>query len=242
MTRNAAFAPVALPTLKHNIVEIISEAIFTGKIKPGERLNESQLARDLRVSRAPIREALQQLEEQGVIINHPRRGMFVVHLEDEDLQKINSVRIILEAEAFRLASTNYSAQSRAKLIQILEKMERSEGAAPSVRVKLDFEFHRMIWSITGNEYLERTLTSLTAPLFAYGVIRAMKSDKVRHVIYSHRPLLDFLEGKSGETAEQVLSAHLNIPWTQPARFSSLSEEIQGHQGKRGRTSRSNALR
>lgn len=237
MTRNAAFAPVVLPTLKHNIVEIISEAIFTGKIKPGERLNESQLARDLRVSRAPIREALQQLQEQGIIVNHPRRGMFVVHLEDEDLQKINSVRIILEAEAFRLARANYTPPARGKLTQILDKMERSEGAAPSVRVKLDFEFHKMIWSLTGNEYLERTLASLTAPLFAYGVIRAMKSDKVRHVIFSHRPLLDFLDGESSDTAEQVLAAHLNIPWTQPARFSSLSEEMQSHGRKKSRTIR-----
>jgi DNA-binding GntR family transcriptional regulator len=232
MGRNTAFAPVALPTLKHNIVEIISGAIFTGKIKPGERLNESQLARELRVSRAPIREALQQLQEQGIIVNHPRRGMFVVNLEDEDLQKINSVRIILEAEAFRLARANYTPLAHAKLNQLLDKMERSEAAGPSVRVKLDFDFHKMIWSLTGNEYLERTLTSLTAPLFAYGVIRAMKSEKVRHVIFSHRPLRDYLEGRSADTAEQVLSAHLNIPWTEPARFSSLSGEMQNHGSKR----------
>jgi DNA-binding GntR family transcriptional regulator len=237
MTRNAAFAPVALPTLKHNIVEIISNAIFSGRIKPGERLNESQLARELRVSRAPIREALQQLQEQGIIVNHPRRGMFVVNLEDEDLQKINSVRIILEAEAFRLGRANYTPHARGKLTQILEKMERSETAAPSVRVRLDFEFHKTIWGLAGNEYLERTLTSLTAPLFAYGVIRAMKSDKVRHVIFSHRPLLDFLDGKSHETAEKVLAAHLNIPWNRPARFSSLSGEMEAQDRKKSRAGR-----
>jgi DNA-binding GntR family transcriptional regulator len=223
MTKNAAFAPVRLATLKDNIVEILSEAIFTGRMKPGERVNESQLARELEVSRAPIREALQQLQEQGLIINHPRRGMFVVHLEDEDLQKINSVRLVLEAEALRLARANFSRAAHARLTQVLERMERAENAAPGARVKLDAEFHKTIWALTGNEFMERTLSSLTAPLFAYGVIKAMKADKVRHVIYSHRPLLEFLLGTTKASAESVLADHLKIPWDRPDRFSSFSE-------------------
>jgi DNA-binding GntR family transcriptional regulator len=226
MTRIAAFAPVKLATLKENVVEIISGAIFTGRMKPGERVNESQLARELQVSRAPIREALQQLQEQGLIINHPRRGMFVVHLEDEDLQKINSVRLVLEAEALRLARARFTPAARARLAQVLERMERAESAAPSVRVKLDTEFHKTIWALTGNEFMERTLTSLTAPLFAYGVIKAMKADKVRHVIYSHRPLLEFLTGTTNAPAESVLADHLKIPWDSPDRFSSFSENAR----------------
>jgi DNA-binding GntR family transcriptional regulator len=223
MHRTSPFSPVQLRTLKDNIVDLISDAIVTGKIKPGERLNESQLARDLKVSRAPIREALQQLQEQGLILNHPRRGMFVVNLEEEDFQKINSVRLILEAEAFRLARSNFSAPTHAKLGQILDRMERAEGSAASTRVKLDLEFHKAVWSLTGNEYLERTLSSLTAPLFACGVIRALKSEKARHVIYSHRPLLDFLSGRNKDLAEQVLATHLRIPWNQPDRFSSFAQ-------------------
>ena len=79
--------------------------------------------------------------------------MFVVHLEDEDLQKINSVRLILEAEALRLARANLNQAAYTKLVQILERMERSETAVPSVRVKLDAEFHRTIWNLTGNEFM-----------------------------------------------------------------------------------------
>ena len=226
MARSTTFAPVKISTLKDNIVEIISEAIFTGRMKPGERVNESQLARELQVSRAPIREALQQLQEQGLIVNHPRRGMFVVHLEDEDFQKINSVRIILEAEALRLARANFNQAALTKLGQILERMERSETGVPSARVKLDAEFHKTIWNLTGNEFMERALTSLTAPLFAYGVIKAMKADKVRHIIHSHRPLIEFLSGRTNAPAESVLADHLKIPWNEPERFSSLSESVQ----------------
>ena len=232
MRKSGAFAPVRLATLKDNVVEIISDAIFTGRMKPGERVNESQLARDLEVSRAPIREALQQLQEQGLIINHPRRGMFVVHLQDEDLQKINSVRLVLEAEAMRLARANFNQASHAKLTQVLERMERSENAAPSARVKLDVEFHKTIWGLAGNEFMERTLINLTAPLFAYGVIRATKADKVSHVIHSHRPLLAYLAGTAKIPAERVLADHLKIPWDKPDRFSSFSEKAKSNLRKR----------
>lgn len=238
MPSNARFAPVQIQTLKDNIADLISEAIFTGKIKPGDRLNESQLARELVVSRAPIREALQQLEEQGLIVNHPRRGMFVVNLDDDDLQRINSLRLIIEAEALRLARANMTPVAASKLVLLLERLEGSEDAAANVRVRLDFDFHKAIWSHTGNPYVERTLTSLTAPLFAYGVIRAMKADKIRHVIYSHRPLLEYVLGRTDEEAIKLLADHLRVPWATPERFSSYAGKVapaqSGRKKKAGR--------
>ncbi|MEO7653908.1 MAG: GntR family transcriptional regulator [Bryobacteraceae bacterium] len=206
------FSAVEVPTLKTKGVEILSEAIFSGKIKPGERLNESQLSRELMISRAPIREALQQLEEQGLVVNKARRGMFVVHLEPEDVQKINSVRLILESECLRLVRARLSPAAEAKLLQLLEKVERSESASPNVRVRLDFEFHKTIWGATENEYLERALIALSGPLFAHSVLRIMKSDKIRHIIYSHRPLLAFIQGKAKPPAETIMAEHLNLPW------------------------------
>ena len=207
------FSAVELPTLKTRGVEILTEAIFSGKIKPGERLNESQLSRELKISRAPIREALQQLEEQGLVVNKARRGMFVVHLEGGDIAKINSVRLILESECLRLARARLTPPAEARLVQILERLERSGSAPPNVRVRLDFDFHKAIWAITENEYLERTLIALSGPLFAHSVLRIMKSDKIRHIIFSHRPLLSFIQGNSKQPAETIMAEHLNLPWS-----------------------------
>src|SRR5438128_6707357 len=89
-------------TLKTYLMATLRNAIISGKFKPGDRLNESELARQYKVSRIPVREALQQLQAQGLVTNHPRRGMFVSILSDEECQKINSLRIILEAEALKL--------------------------------------------------------------------------------------------------------------------------------------------
>lgn len=222
MSKASRFAPVAVNTLKQNITELLTEAIFSGKLKPGERLNESQLSREFHVSRAPIREALQHLQEQGLVMNSPRRGMFVVYLEDEDVQKINSVRLILEAEALRLARSKMKKAQETALLKHMEALEDSELAAPFARTKLDFDFHKMIWAISGNDCLQRTLEGLTAPLFAHSVLRILKSDKVRHIIFSHRPLMAFLQGKAKTSAEEIIAEHLRVPWVQPDRFSSLA--------------------
>jgi DNA-binding GntR family transcriptional regulator len=209
-------------TLKHRTVELLTDAILSGKIKPGERLNESQLARDLHVSRAPIREALQQLQEQSLIVNIPRRGMFVVTLDDEDIQKVNSLRVVLEAEALRLARRNLTPQRQMRLEQLLTQMETSEPSPTKLSMRFDFEFHRTIWSYSENEYMEKILSGLTAPLFAHSVRTLLRSDKLRIVLDSHRPILNFILGDSQQTAEEVMLAHLSVRYHVPHKFSSLA--------------------
>ena len=223
MARDSIFQPIKNNgTLKDRTVEVLVDAILSGKIRPGERLNESQLARDLRVSRAPVREALQQLQEQSLIVNIPRRGMFVVSLDEEDIQKINSLRIVLEAEALRLVRRHLTPQREKKLEQLLTTMENMEPAPTKLSMRVDFEFHRTIWGYSGNEYLEKTLASLTAPLFAHSVRTLLRAEKLRMVLDSHRPLFEFICGRSEETAEQIMVAHLSVRYHQPDKFASLA--------------------
>ena len=223
MVRDSVFQPITnTGTLKDRTVQILADAILTGKIKPGERLNESQLARDLNVSRAPVREALQQLQEQSLIVNVPRRGMYAVSLDDEDIQKINSLRVVLEAEALRLVKKYLNPQREKKLEQLLMTIEGMEPSPAKLFMRVDFEFHRTIWSYSGNEYLEKILTSLTAPLFAHSVRSLLRGEKLRMVLDSHRPLLDFINGRTQDPAEQVMLAHLSVRYREPQKFSSLS--------------------
>ena len=125
MRNRVQFKPIrqVQKTLKDTALRLLTEKILSGEIRPGERLNESQLARQFHISRAPIREALQQLLEQGLVVNVIRRGMFVVELQDEDIQKINKVRIVLEAEAFRLARDSMTPEGMQKLTTIVQAIE-----------------------------------------------------------------------------------------------------------------------
>src|ERR1700749_4133785 len=93
-------------TLRAHVVRLLRSEILAGKYRPGDRLNESQIARELNISRIPVREALSQLHEQGLVMNRERRGMFVTHLGEDEVQQINSLRLVLETEALRLAQAN----------------------------------------------------------------------------------------------------------------------------------------
>ncbi|MCX6624057.1 MAG: GntR family transcriptional regulator [Acidobacteria bacterium] len=207
------FTPVESRTLRENVCALIEEAILSGKLRPGERLNESHLARQLKVSRAPIREALQQLHEKGLAMNTPRKGMYVVSLEEGDVQKINRLRVLLEAEALRLCRSGLNPMVSKELIAMVDTMEASTAMPPLRMVQLDMEFHRMIWATSGNEYLLRMLHSLTAPLFAHALLRNLKSDRMRMVLRSHRPVLDYLLGELKIPAEEVVSAHIDVRWS-----------------------------
>jgi len=212
-------------TLKEQVVKLLRGAIFSGKIQRGERLNESELARDLGLSRIPVREALQQLQQQGLVVDIPRRGKFVINLSDEEIQKINSLRLILEAEALRLCRAKISTEGLEALAVLVDKMEHSREASEIEASALDIEFHRIMWHHTGNEYLAQTLESLTIPLFAHRVLWRLNREMLGWASIlsnQHRMLLKFLQGKSNQPAENVMLEHLSFRYTQPERFSSLA--------------------
>jgi DNA-binding GntR family transcriptional regulator len=207
-------------SLREHIGELLTNAILSGDLKPGDRLNESALARQLHVSRAPIREALQQLEEQGLVLNRPRRGMFVVCLQPDELNKITSLRLVLEAEALELARERMTPALIRRLDQIATSMERTRGMKAIEATRLDLEFHRTLWNAGGNEYLEKMLSNLTAPLFAFAVLTMPEGRKMRMILDSHRPLLEFVEGRTARCAREVMYDHISLRYPDAARYAS----------------------
>jgi DNA-binding GntR family transcriptional regulator len=212
-------------TLKEQIVRLLRGAILSGKIKTGERLNESELARDLGLSRIPVREALQQLQEQGLVVDIPRRGKFVVDLSDEDIQKINSLRLVLEAEALRLCKAKITPEGLSALASLVNLMEQSREVSEIEASTLDIEFHRTVWHHSGNEYLAKALESITIPLFAHRVLWRINREMLGWASIlpnHHRLLYEFIAGKIERPAEEVILEHLSYRYNQPERFSSLA--------------------
>jgi DNA-binding GntR family transcriptional regulator len=219
-------------TLKEQVVKLLREAILSGRIKPGQRLNESELSRDLGLSRIPVREALQKLQEQGLVVDVPRRGKFVINLTEEEIQKINSLRIILEGEALRLARGKITGEGIRDLEKLVGQMERFREAPEFEAAALDIEFHHTIWSYSGNEYLAKTLEGITIPLFAHRVLWRINREILGWgsiLSNQHRALVNFIEGKVDRPAEEVMLEHLSYRYQQPERFSSLALLPSGSQ-------------
>jgi DNA-binding GntR family transcriptional regulator len=208
-------------TLKTHLVRSLRDAIVAGKYKPGARLNESQISREYSVSRIPVREALMQLQEQGLVMNLPHRGMFVSMLTEEDSQKISSLRILLESEAIKLCRMHLTAQCERRLSDLVERMEAWETGPEMEAAALDLEFHSSIWENAGNSYLEKILRDLVTAQFTHQTLEHARQKDVRWPLAHHRQLLDVVTGRSGITPEAAMIAHLRLRYVNPERFSSL---------------------
>lgn len=208
-------------TLKTHLMTRLREGIIGGKFRPGERLNESKLARQYGVSRIPVREALMQLQEQGLVMNHPRRGMFVNSLSEEDAQRINSLRIVLEAEAMKLCRARLTPEMDANLTRIVVAMEQWASGSELDAAALDLEFHRAIWMYSGNPYLVKTLDSLVPVVLVHHALDGIAHDLVRWSLNHHRALLEVVQGDSKLSPEEAIVIHLRMAYSSPERYSSF---------------------
>lgn len=207
-------------TLKVYLVQRLRAAILSGKYKPGTRLNESLIAREFGISRIPVREALFQLQESGLITNRKRKGMFVTLLSDEDTQKINSVRMTLETEALKLARARMTPEIASTLTALVDRMEVWNGDLADAAA-LDLEFHRTIWLASGNPYLVKTLDSLLTVLFAYKTLEHVSFELRQWRLNHHRALLNAVLGPGEQDIRGALLMHLRMAYNDPERFSSL---------------------
>lgn len=210
--------PSRPPTLKAHAYALIRDAILAGKHRPGARLNESQLARDLNISRIPVREALMQLQEHGLVTNLERRGMFVTALSEDEAGQMNGLRIVLEAEAIRLCRARMTRPLAARLIALVEQLEKTAAAGETEQANLELEFHRTVSKAAGNPHLSRTLDALTALLF----IQAPGSNTGKAAPPPHRILLDAILGPGDVVAEAAVIRFLKARFDRPEAYSSFA--------------------
>jgi DNA-binding GntR family transcriptional regulator len=220
---DTAARPAAPSTLRAHVVKVLSAGILSGKHKPGDRLNESQIARELNISRIPVREALSQLQEQGLVQNRERRGMFVTNIGQEEVQQISSLRFLLETEALRLAQKHMTPEALAALDRLVHQMDIWDGTLLEAAA-LDLEFHRTLWKAAGNPYLERMLNGLMVPLFAHKTLEHVTRDVRRWRLCHHRILLDAVAGRSSDDPQAVLLTHMRMAHTEPERYSTQPEK------------------
>ena len=153
--------------LMDRISDLLRDYILTGRIRPGTRLVERQLAEQLGISRVPIREALIQLEKEGLIVSKPS-GRYVIELGEQDIDKLYQVRRVLEGLAVELAAQNTSPERaealRSKLQDLQEAVAREDRSG---YVRNDIDLHRLIWGQANNPYLLELLRTLTGPIYMF---------------------------------------------------------------------------
>jgi DNA-binding GntR family transcriptional regulator len=178
-----------------------------GQFAMGERLTETQLAGDLEMSRAPVREALQRLGKEGLVVEHPHHGTFVTEMTAKDVVDFYNVRIGLETTAVRLfmlrgASTRFLRQ---KVAAMTAAAERDELKAV---VAAELAFHRLICEHSGNALLGNLFSQLEGRLSLVMGLDDQGFANLHDVAEEHDPLIEAIEGGDVAVAIQAMEDHV----------------------------------
>lgn len=195
--------------LRESVVTSIREAIHSGALRPGDRLFEAGLADQMGISRAPIREALRQLELEGLVEMSPRRGAAVARFSREDVLEVYSLRSALEGLACHLAVERASADDWRHLRELAERMRQAaqQGDLRTL-VNYDLTFHGTLCEISGHRRLLKTWRSLEGQARVFLTwIEQIYGDLVE-TAEGHVPILDALECGDGNKAEALTRRHI----------------------------------
>lgn len=197
------------PNLVEQVRDAILDDITAGKLVPGERIIQEQIAQALGVSRQPVQQALALLRNQGVLQDAPGRGLIVTPLDPDHVQQMYDIRAVIEGLASRrVAETN--AALAAKQGPALLEAGRKAVASGSVAkmIAADMRFHEFLYTLSGNPLIAPALaTHLTYTQRVMGEV-LIRDEKPRDIWDQHARILDAIAKGDGERAESLARSHI----------------------------------
>ncbi|NME95814.1 GntR family transcriptional regulator [Clostridium cochlearium] len=191
------------------ILEELRAAIFDKKLKEGDRLVENNIAKSMGVSRTPVREALRQLEIEGLAINIARKGTLVKGISKEDIMEIYDIREVLEGLAVRGACLNISRKEIFRLKEIIKIMRKSINENDTDKyIKSHNEYNRIILDASKNKRLVSNLE------YIYEYLKSMRkvtlSNEVRRekALLEHNSIVEAIEKGDEVLAEKLARDHV----------------------------------
>ena len=207
----------------------IREKIYTGGFRPGEHLKEEVLVKEFGASRSVIRQALTSLTAEGLLVDRPKIGKFVAEFTEELIAKLVPIRIVLEQLAIKEAIANLTEDDARELRAIADNLRKPQESLAD-QDALDVALHRKIWSLTGNDELEKLLIRVVGPfhIVSNGTLaspyyrRNAAAISVQQVLLErekhaagHQPIVDALCRKDAEAATKAMAAHIAANYETP---------------------------
>ena len=195
--------------LRSKVFSQIENDILTGKYKPGESLTEMRLSEDMKVSRTPIREALRQLELEGLVQSIPNKGVVVTGIVWQDIEDIYTIRIRIEGLAAKLAAEKINP---AELKDLEDTLDLTEYYANKNNLgqllRLDGEFHAIIFQASKNRPLMYMMKNF------HNYVKRARSESLnmpgrsQKIVAEHRDILEAIKSGNGVLAEKAYIRHI----------------------------------
>ncbi|RYG89437.1 GntR family transcriptional regulator [Loktanella sp. IMCC34160] len=177
-----------------------------GRLNPGDRLRETELADRLGVSRTPVREAIRQLEADGIVTHVPRQGATIRTLDYAEVMELYEMRAVLEGTAARLAARAASDIEIEELIDMNRQMGEMANA-PEAFI-LNRQFHAALLDAAKNRFLARSIHTLQKALMILGPTTLTDPDRAEKAVAEHLGILDAIKARDGLRAEAAMRAHI----------------------------------
>jgi DNA-binding GntR family transcriptional regulator len=209
--------------MSERLREAIEEAITTGKLLPGSRIDETELAKRFNVSRTPIREALNLLQGEGLIENRPGRGVLVTRVTPQRMIEMFEVMAELEAMCARLAARRMSEEEFAGIEAAHAACQSAVAAGDADAYFYGNErFHYAIYTASQNSFLFEQAAALQRKLRPYRRLQLRVRNRIQRSFEEHQAIVDAL--REGE-AEPLMTSVRNHVLVQGERFADLVSSL-----------------
>lgn len=215
-------------SLSGNVFQSIRDGILNGKYKEQEELREVALGKELGVSRTPVREALRQLELEGLVTIIPNKGAYVTGITEKDINDIYEIRFMLEGLCARWATEHITEEEISELEEIIFLSEfyarRENGSAKQV-TELNGRFHRVLYEASRSRMLSHVLTDFHGYSLRARKFSMFSGERARKAIREHKQILRAIRDKDADLAEQLANEHV-LHVLQNLRKQGLEEDMQ----------------
>lgn len=203
--------PVGAPvSLKDRAYLAIKGAILSLKLKPGQALVENELAEQLGISKTPVRAALHQLEREGLVTKVLYKGTYVTEITLADIAEIFLIRAVLEGLGARLAAPSFTESELAQARELLRLMEAAlKRGEKDVASQYGAQFHQLILQKADMARLQLMLSNLDDHVQRFRLLSDRISGRLEKSVIEHKRILEALEQRDPDLAEQRLKQHLN---------------------------------
>lgn len=204
--------------LRDIIYDDLKMGILTGKILPGTRLLEVELADKMGVSRTPVREAIRRLEKEGLVNIEPRHGAYAAKVSVEDMIEILEVRELMESMAAQLAANRITQEQLDALLQTENEYQKAvKSGDVEDMIVLDTKFHKQVVEASHNRTLYQLIEPLQEIALRFRYMYYNDNTRAEKMPSEHERILKALSQGNGEAARKAAEKHLR----------SIKEKIKG---------------
>jgi DNA-binding GntR family transcriptional regulator len=209
MSMGELLEPLRRDSTPERIAAQLRSGIVSGRLAPGQALREVEIARQLGVSRGPVREAFQRLIQEGLLEAHPARGVFVPQLAADDIADLYLARGAVEIAAAQVLAASGTPEAFADLSAALAELQAAQPDDWAELSRLDLQLHEVLVRSTGSKRLARMFGTLAAETRLCMVALESFYPRRADMVTEHAEIVEAIRRRDGATATRLLERHMS---------------------------------